>query len=128
MSRTKNYVAVYERDTESDAWLVHIKGIAGCQTYGRSLRQAEDRIRQALALWLDRDPDGLTITPEWPSDLEGVAAEATQARSAASEAAQRAATTLARSAKRLDHMGLSRRDAADILGISHQRVQQLLAG
>ena len=59
MSRTKNYVAVYERDPESDAWLVHIKGIAGCQTYGRSLRQAEDRIREALALWLDRDPDGL---------------------------------------------------------------------
>ncbi len=66
MSRTKNYVAVYERDPESDAWLVHIKGIDGCQTYGRSLRQAEERIREALALWLDRDPDGLTITPEWP--------------------------------------------------------------
>jgi predicted RNase H-like HicB family nuclease len=128
MSRTKDYVAVYERDTESDAWLVHIKGIDGCQTYGRSLRQAEDRIREALALWLDRDADGLTITPEWPSDLASVASEATLARSAASDAAEHAATTLARSAKQLDRMGLSRRDAADILGVSHQRVQQLLAG
>ena len=127
MSRTKNYVAVYERDPESDAWLVHIKGIAGCQTYGRSLRQAEDRIREALALWLDRGREDLVITPQWPSDLEDVAAEATQARSDASEATQHAATTLARSAKRLDGMGLSRRDAADILGISHQRVQQLLS-
>ena len=44
MTRTKNYVAVYDRDPESDAWLVHIKGIDGCQTYGRSLRQAEARI------------------------------------------------------------------------------------
>src|SRR4051812_15018993 len=35
MTRTKTYVAVYERDSESDAWLVHIKGIAGCHTYGR---------------------------------------------------------------------------------------------
>jgi hypothetical protein len=50
------------------------------------------------------------------------------ARSAASDAAEHAATTLARSAKQLDRMGLSRRDAADILGVSHQRVQQLLAG
>jgi predicted RNase H-like HicB family nuclease len=127
MSRTKNYVAVYERDPESDAWLVHIKGIDACQTYGRSLRQAEDRIREALALWLDREPDGLTITPEWPSDLASVASEATQARSAASEAAERATSTMTKAAKRLDRMGLSRRDAADILGISHQRVQQLLS-
>ncbi len=127
MSRAKNYVAVYERDPESDAWLVHIKGIAGCHTYGRSLRQAEDRIREALALWLDRDPERLTITPQWPSDLEDVAVEATQARCAASEAAERATSTMTKAAKRLDRMGLSRRDAADILGISHQRVQQLLA-
>jgi predicted RNase H-like HicB family nuclease len=127
MSRTKNYVAVYERDPEGDAWLVHIKGIAGCQTYGRSLRQAADRIREALALWLDREPDVLEIANEWPADLEDVALEATQARSTASEAARRAAETLSQSAKRLDRMGLSRRDAADVLGISHQRVQQLLS-
>lgn len=127
MTRTKNYVAVYERDPESDAWLVGIKGIDGCQTYGRSLRQAEDRIREALALWLDRDPDALTITPQWPSDLVGVASEASQARSAASDAAQQAGAAMAKAAKRLDRMGLSRRDAADILGVSHQRVQQLLS-
>jgi predicted RNase H-like HicB family nuclease len=127
MSRSKNYVAVYERDLESDAWLVHIKGIAGCQTYGRSLRQAEDRIREALALWLDRDPEGLTITPKWPSDLEDVASEATEARSVAAQAAERATSTMTKAAKRLDRMGLSRRDAADILGVSHQRVQQLLS-
>jgi predicted RNase H-like HicB family nuclease len=127
MTRARSYTAVYERDPESDAWLVHIEGIAGCQTYGRSLRQAEDRIREALALWLDREPDTLTITPEWPSNLASVASEATQARSAAAEAAERATSTMTKAAKRLDRMGLSRRDAADILGISHQRVQQLLA-
>jgi predicted RNase H-like HicB family nuclease len=127
MARTKNYMAVYERDPESDAWLVHIKGIAGCQTYGRSLRQAEDRIREALALWLDRDAAGLTITPEWPPDLTRVASEVTQARSVASAAAQRATAMMVTAARRLERMGLSRRDAADILGISHQRVQQLLS-
>ena len=127
MSRTKNYVAVYERDPESYAWLVHIKGVAGCQTYGRSLRQAEDRIREALALWLDRGADDLTITPEWPSDLASVASEATHARSTAAEAAERATSSMIKAAKHLDRMGLSRRDAADILGVSHQRVQQLLS-
>ena len=127
MARTKNYVALYERDPESDAWLVHIKGIDGCHTYGRTLRQAEARIREALALWLDREPDGLVIAPEWPEDLVDIASEVSQARDNAAATAQKAGATTAKAAKRLDRMGLSRRDAADVLGISHQRVQQLLA-
>src|SRR5437879_635449 len=52
MSPKKTYVAVYERDPEDDVWNVHIKGVDGCQTYGRSLRQAQARIREALGLWL----------------------------------------------------------------------------
>lgn len=128
MTRTKNYVAVYERDPESDTWLVHIKGIDGCQTYGRSLRQAEARIREALALWLDRDADHLEIANEWPSQLDDVAQSVSEARDEASDATRRAAAATAKAAKRLDRMGLSRRDAADVLGISHQRVQQILSG
>lgn len=127
MTRTKNYVAVYERDPESDAWLVHIEGIDGCHTYGRSLRQAEARIREALAVWLDRDPDGLVIAPEWPRDLAEIAATVSQARDAAEATAHEAGATTVKAVKKLDRMGLSRRDAADLLGISHQRVQQLLA-
>lgn len=127
MTRSKSYVAVYERDPESDAWLVHIKGIDGCQTYGRSLRQAEAHIREALALWLDRDPDGLIIRPEWPLELETVATQVSEARTTAANAAQQATSTMANAVRRLDRMGLSRRDAAEVLGVSHQRVQQLLA-
>ena len=126
MTRTKSHVAVYERDPESDAWLVHIRGIDGCHTYGRSLRQAEARIREALALWLDREPDELQITSEWPPELIEIASEVSQARHNASAFAQSAGATTAKAAKRLDRMGLSRRDTADVLGISHQRVQQLL--
>ncbi len=127
MTRTKRYVAVYERDPEGDAWLVSIKGIPGCQTYGRTLRQADTRIREALALWLHRQPDGLEITPQWPTEVAMLASAVSQARSAASKSVQTAGSTTAKAAKKLDRMGLSRRDAADVLGISHQRVQQLLA-
>ena len=73
MTRKRTYVAVYERDPESDAWLVHIKNIPGCASCGRTLRQAEVRIREALAVWLDRDPDALEIASEWPPELEDVA-------------------------------------------------------
>ena len=126
MTRTKNYVAVYKRDPESDAWLVGIKGIPGCHTYGRTLRQAETRIREALALWLDREPEGLEITPQWPAEVATLATEVSQARHAAAKSAQSAGAATVAAAKKLDLLGLSRRDTADVLGISHQRVQQLL--
>ena len=128
MTRAKHYVAVYERDPErSDAWLVSIKGIPGCHTYGRTLRQAETRIREALALWLHREPEGLEITPQWPAAVATLATEVSQARHAAAKSAQTAGAATAKAARTLDRMGLSRRDTADVLGISHQRVQQLLA-
>jgi predicted RNase H-like HicB family nuclease len=127
MTRSKRYIALYERDPESDAWLVHIKGIAGCQTYGRTLRQAEARIREALAVWLDRDPEGLEITSEWPAELADVASKVSEARRSAAASTRAAGAETAKAVKRLDLMGLSRRDTAEVLGISHQRVQQLLA-
>ena len=126
MTRAKRYVAVYERDPESDAWLVHIKGMPGCLTYGRTLRQAEARIQEALAVWLDRDPEGLDIASEWPPELEKVATSVLRARRDAAASAQAAGAATAKAAKRLARMGLSRRDTAEVLGISHQRVQQLL--
>lgn len=56
------FTAIYERDPGGDAWLVRIEGIDGCHTYGRTRPQAGARIREALAAWFSREPDGLTIT------------------------------------------------------------------
>ena len=126
MSNKKTYVAVYERDDADDAWNVHIKGLNGCQTYGRSLRQAQSRIREALALWLDRDPAGLTIRHELPAKLTAVTDRVYRARTEAERAGSKAQEQTAQAVKTLTGMGLSRRDAAELLGLSHQRVQQLL--
>ncbi|MDQ3756400.1 MAG: type II toxin-antitoxin system HicB family antitoxin [Actinomycetota bacterium] len=125
--RLKNYVAVFEHDADEGAWLVHIKDMEGCHTYGRTLRQAQDRIREALAAWLDREPESLTITPELPQNVAVLASDVSKARSAAEQAGADAQRATAEAVRRLTKMGLSRRDAADVLGISHQRVQQLLA-
>jgi len=106
--------------------IVHIDGVEGCHTYGRSLRQAQSRIREALALWLDREPEGLPVRDRLPKDLEELARRAQQARADAERAGAKAQEQAARAAKALTERGLSRRDAAELLGISHQRVQQLL--
>nr|MDQ3573455.1 type II toxin-antitoxin system HicB family antitoxin [Actinomycetota bacterium] len=122
----KTYVAVYERDDVDDAWNVHVKGLDGCHTYGRSLRQAQSRIREALGLWLDTDPAGLAIRHELPAKLTAVADRVSRARSDAERAGTKAQQQTAQAVKTLTGMGLSRRDAAELLGLSHQRVQQLL--
>ncbi|MDQ3679996.1 MAG: type II toxin-antitoxin system HicB family antitoxin [Actinomycetota bacterium] len=126
MSAKKTYVAVYERDGADDAWNVHVKGLDGCHTYGRSLRQAQSRIREALGLWLDTDPASLTIRDQLPAQLTAVADRVSRARSDAERAGSKAQQQTAQAVKTLTGLGLSRRDAAELLGLSHQRVQQLL--
>jgi predicted RNase H-like HicB family nuclease len=127
VSELKNHVAVFEYDGDDNAWLVHIKGVDGCQTDGRTVRQAEARIREALAAWLDTDPQTLVITPKYPREVALLASKVSQARFLAARAGSDAQETTIDAARRLSDMGLSRRDTADLLGISHQRVQQLLA-
>jgi predicted RNase H-like HicB family nuclease len=121
------YIAVYQRDPDTGAWLVAVDGVDGCQTYGRTLRQAGERVREALAAWLDRDPAGLEVDHRWPVEIASVAAEVAASRRAAAEAADSAGRATADAVRRLERIGLSRRDTAEVLGLSHQRVQQLLA-
>jgi predicted RNase H-like HicB family nuclease len=126
MSPKKTYTAIYERDPDVDAWNVRIEGLDGCHTYGRSLRQAQTRIREALAVWLDREPDGLSIRDQLPKRFAEMARRAQQARAEADRAGTNAQEQTAKAVRALTQQGLSRRDAAELLGISHQRVQQLL--
>lgn len=125
VNRTKTYVAVYERDDQTDAWIVHVRGLNGCQTYGRSFRQAQGRIREALAVWLKVEPDSLSIREEVPAPVAAVAASVAQARREAERAGAQARAETAAAVKQLTELGLSRRDTAQLLGLSHQRIQQL---
>ena len=126
MSKRKTYVAIYERDAVDDAWNVRIDGLVGCQTYGRSLRQAQARIREALGLWFERDPSSLVIEDRVPAKLAAVAKRAHKARLDAERACVKAQEQVVGAVKELTDLGLSRRDAAELLGLSHQRVQQLV--
>ena len=126
MSTKKTYVAVYERDAVDDAWNVRVEGLEGCQTYGRSLRQAQSRIREVLGLWLDREPTKLVIEDQMPAKLAAVADRVSKARVEAERAGAKAQEQVAGAAKALTDLGLSRRDAAELLGLSHQRIQQLI--
>src|SRR6266849_4907722 len=48
---SKTYTVIYERD-EDGWWVASVKEVRGCHTQGRSIQQAEARIRDALSLFV----------------------------------------------------------------------------
>jgi predicted RNase H-like HicB family nuclease len=122
------YRVIIERD-ESGAWLAHVPAVRGCHTYGRTLEQARTRIREALDLWVDDAADAdLRFEVLLPARSKDQIRRARVARQESADA-QRTATTVTRRAAvdLTQRLGLSLRDAAELLGLSHQRVQQLLS-
>jgi predicted RNase H-like HicB family nuclease len=122
-----SYTVKIERD-ESGAWIARVPEVPGCHTYGRSLRQVKGRIREALALWVDNaDRTELVFDIRLPSEIRQKVSAARRARETAHEAQRHAQETAGLSALALvKRHRLSVRDAAELLGISHQRVQQLV--
>ncbi|HYY32501.1 MAG TPA: type II toxin-antitoxin system HicB family antitoxin [Gaiellaceae bacterium] len=123
----KRYEVRFERD-ESGAWLARVPAIRGCHTYGRTLEQARRRIREALCLWVeDVDEAELIEQVQLPAPLRQALRRSESARARAESERRNAQDVTAASALELvrEH-GLSLRDAGELLGLSHQRVQQLV--
>jgi predicted RNase H-like HicB family nuclease len=123
-----SFTVVVERD-ESGAWIARIPSIRGCHSYGRTLEQARARIREALELWVDDAGDAeLRFDIRLPARTKDQIRHARNARTRSVRAQREASTAVRRAAATLTgRLGLSRRDAAELLGVSHQRVQQLLS-
>lgn len=124
---TKVYKAVFELD-ESGAWIVRIPAIRGCHTYGRTLDQARRRIREALSLWID-DAEHAVIEEDvrLPAAARLALQRTKRARERAERERSRAQEETERTARALlDDLGIGMRDAGELLGLSHQRVQQLV--
>lgn len=123
------YRVVFERDDDG-AWLARVPSVRGCHTYGRTIDQARRRIREALSLWIDGADDvELVEDVRLPARAKAaVARSRTQRGRAATQQRAARAATLEAARALVDDAGLGLRDTADLLGISHQRVQQLLRG
>lgn len=124
------YKITFERDADSDWWLARAPQVPGCHAQGRTVDEARRRIREALGLFVDdADHADLQETVKMPAEVVRTVKAYKSLRKRAdtvSEQASRAAQSAVRS---LQHstLKLSTRDAAEVLGISHQRVAQLAA-
>jgi predicted RNase H-like HicB family nuclease len=132
MTAERTFWVHYSRD-DNDMWLAEVYRNPdvgerlGVATHGRTLVSTEANVREALALWFDVDDEqGFTLIPHYPDDIVRTAVEVSKKRDAARRAEHDAMATMAEAARSLVAQGLSLRDVGALLGISHQRVQQLL--
>jgi len=121
----KTYVATAAR--EGQWWVIAVDGIGVTQS--RTLRDAPSTARGLISAMLDVDDDDIEVHVEPALDPE-LAAHVRAARKQVADLdrLQRDAATASREAARaLILAGVSGADAATVLGVSPQRVSQLLA-
>jgi predicted RNase H-like HicB family nuclease len=120
------YRAVYEREPDG-RWTVEVRDVPGCHTYGRTIAQTRERLREALSLFTDASekaefeeqiklPDTVQRSVRTAKDLRATVSR----EEAKMVTAQIKAVHVLRNKLKLGH-----RDAGALLGLSHQRVQQL---
>ena len=127
----KSYVARFERD-ENNYWsvVVQVAPKVSAISDGQTLQKARRRIRIAVAELLGVGEDEFALSEEMNLGFR-VARAMDSFRSAKEqlEATQAKATKAQLSAvKALADLGISRADAGEMLGVSKQRIQQLLGG
>lgn len=118
------YTARYERDDEGN-WLAELVEEPRIHTWGRSLSSARAHVHEAAELWFDAGP--VAVIDEFPTWISQPLGETVPVRREAELAAEAAAEATINAVRSLTDNGLSRRDVADLLGVSYQRVQQLVA-
>ena len=111
-------------------WAIKVEELPGVHSQAKTLDQAEGMAREAIGLYLGEDPAKIhvVVQPELPPALQADVERARRLRSEA-ESRQREATqvTAEAAAELVRRAQLSLRDAGRILGVSHQRVAQLLS-
>ena len=117
----------YERD-ESGRWVASVRELRGCHTQGRTVDEARRRIVEAMELFIDnarsaRIVDDVKLPPAAKKAIRAY----TTLRRRAEQEDRRAALAARRAVKTLrgGRLKMSARDAARVLGLSHQRVHQL---
>ena len=99
-------------------------------TQARRLDQAEDMVRDLLALHFDitaSEVGGLEIVPVLDAALADELSQTRQAREQAEKLRADATAQTRLTAQHLREQGLAQRDISTLLGVSHQAVSQLLA-
>jgi DNA-directed RNA polymerase specialized sigma subunit len=117
---------------EDNNWLAEVPQLEGTRTYAKTLRKLDEYVREAVVLGADLPDEAmadLDLDYEYHLGNGDLDLQVRELRQARRELAERQAVVdritrlLVREAGRSLH--LSQRDVAAIVGVSHQRVDQL---
>jgi predicted RNase H-like HicB family nuclease len=126
----KSYKVRYELD-ETGWWVATIPALPGCHSQGRTIEQAEERIREALALFV---PEKVAASADLAADIrlplaaKRALSEATKKREQADIIVKQSQDAARAAARALAKQGLSLRDVGKLLGVTRQRAHQLVGG
>ncbi|MDX2108140.1 MAG: type II toxin-antitoxin system HicB family antitoxin [Candidatus Melainabacteria bacterium] len=123
----KKYTVKYERDIDG-WWIASVKGVSGCHTQGKTIEQSRKRIREALELFVENAKtaeliDEISMPPKAKSLVKNVHSKRDLVEN---ESIKLQRTTIDAVWVLTQEIGVSMRDAGTILGLSHQRVHQLV--
>jgi hypothetical protein len=121
VGHTRSIVIEFTRSLSGPLWSTI------CDDADRFLAEPR-RIREAAAMWFETDETAIELVPRpvLPKATGRSVEQARKAREQARDADRVAIEQTRKAAIALTSRGISIRDAAAILGISHQRVHQLL--
>jgi predicted RNase H-like HicB family nuclease len=123
----KTYRVAYERD-ESGWWVASVRGVRGCHTRGRTVDEARRRIIEAMELFVAAARRAKIVNEvKLPANAARALRTYTTLRKRANNEERRSAQAARRAVRVLrgGRLKMSARDAARLLGMSHQRVHQL---
>jgi len=128
----KTYKATFRPD-DNGWWFIDVAELPGCHSQARNIASGRDHIREAISMVTNADLDtfDVDVAYELPKAQQAAVTKARRTRERATEAAQRAteAAVAAEAAVRALQEGprkLALRDVAELVGVSHQRVAQIL--
>jgi hypothetical protein len=113
---------------EGKFWLLTVPDL-DVMTQARRLTEAEEMARDLIATWLEVAPDSFAIDLDvaLPDELTQRRDRARQLREEADRLRDEAADELRVVVREAHASGMSVRELAVALGVSHQRAQQILA-
>ena len=111
-------------------WFVQVPDERGLFTQVRRLDQAEPMLREAIALMLEVPEDSfdVVVEPDLASigELRGVVQRAAEERERAAAAQEAASAAIRDAVTRVRAAGFTTRDAGALVGLSPQRVSQIM--
>lgn len=110
-------------------WIVRVLDMRHVVTQARRASEVEEMARDVIALLEDVPPDSFDIDLSYrvADDLDSAIADVRRLRQEADEITTRSRAATADVARRMRDAGLSVREIGALLGIAHQRAQQILA-